>query len=160
MTIKQIIKSIQEKEIDSSALWAYPIADELKNYSYKLVLEWTIRCIKIYISKFKPFNSTKLEKYIQEVVSLENSLSPSSCDEMGKKVWYSPKRDNVQSAIAYVWWIISQFKLGENYSGVMETTMAIGLSLPDTSDDDLLNKYLEAAINTFSKYKSFEPPFD
>ncbi len=160
MAIRQIVTNIKQTGIDSNALWAYPIASELKKHSYKLVLEWAIECIQIYLSQFKPLNSIKLAKHTQQIIDLEISLSPSQCDEMGKKIWNSPERDDIQSALAYLWWIISQFKLGEAHSGVMETAMAIGLLLPNTSDDDLLDKYLEAAINTLNKNKYFEPPFE
>lgn len=157
MAIREIVTNIKQTGIDSNALWAYPVASELKKYSYKLVLEWAIECIQIYLSQFKPSNSIKLAKYVQQIIDLEVLLSPSQCDEMGEKVWNSPGRDDIQSAIAYLWWMISQFKLGED-CGVVETAMAIGLLLPDTSDDDLLNKYLEAAIDTLNKNKYFKPP--
>ncbi|GAA6617248.1 hypothetical protein [Scytonema sp. NUACC26] len=46
------------------------------------------------------------------------------------------------------------FKDGEEHGGIMEVTSAIELLLPDISDRNLLDRYLEAAVGICEEYKS------
>ncbi|MEH1770059.1 hypothetical protein [Nostoc sp.] len=65
-----------------------------------------------------------------------------------------PEREEIQTAIARLWGSIAAFKDGEDRGGVMETTRAVELVLPDISARRLLDRYLEAAIIIFEEYES------
>jgi hypothetical protein len=57
------------------------------------------------------------------------------------ELWYSPERDDFQTAIARLWWAISN-----KQDGLIEAEMCVELLLPDLSNSLLLDRYLEAAI--------------
>ncbi|WP_206757371.1 hypothetical protein [Nostoc sp. FACHB-280] len=65
-----------------------------------------------------------------------------------------PEREEIQTAIARLWWSIEAFKNEAEHLGIMETTAAVELVLPDISDYHLLFQYLEAAVRIYEKYKS------
>ena len=49
---------------------------------------------------------------------------------------------------------MAAFKDREDRGGVMETTRAVELVLPDIYDHRLLDRYLEAAVIIFEEYES------
>jgi hypothetical protein len=96
----------------------------------------------------------QLNKYIQQALEEQNVLTSSQCFEMSREIWYLPEREEIQTAIARLWDSIAAFKEGEEHGGVMETTMAVELLLPNISDRRLLERYLEAAVRIYEEYES------
>lgn len=47
-----------------------------------------------------------------------------------------------------------KYKDGEEHGGVMETTAAVELVLPNISDHRLLDQYLEVAVKICAEYES------
>ena len=88
----------------------------------------------------------------------QNALTSCECDEIAKKLWYSPEREDAQTAIARIWWSIQAFKDGEEIGGVIEVDMAVELSLPDTENQLLLDRYLKIAHRRFREYVLKNPP--
>lgn len=151
--MKQLIENVKQT-IAQKILWAYPIAQKLQKYHYNLAIQWAVECIQIYSSEFKPDKLFKLNKYIQQAMEEQNVLTPLQCDEISREIWYLPEREEIQTAIARLWGSISAFKDKEEHGGVMETTMAVELVLPDTSNRRLLDRYLEAALRICEEYES------
>ncbi|WP_242063505.1 hypothetical protein [Nostoc sp. FACHB-892] len=135
--MKQIIENVKQTIAQKKILWAYPIAKKLQNYSYILAIKWAIECIQIYSSEMKSDKFYQLDKYIQQLMEEQNVLTPSQCLEISQEIWYLPEREEVQTAIARLWGSISAFKYaeedGEVHGGVMESTAAVELVLPDIS---------------------------
>ncbi|MGB3510103.1 MAG: hypothetical protein WBA93_12870 [Microcoleaceae cyanobacterium] len=144
--IEKITNNIKQNLTQNSILWAYPIALRLQKYRYSLAIQWTVECIQIYSSEFKPDKLSNLNKYIQQARDLQNVLTALQCDEISREIWYLPKRDEIQTALARLWGSISAFKDGDERGGTMQATMAVELVLPDTSNHRLLDRYLEAAV--------------
>jgi len=84
----------------------------------------------------------------------QNVLTPLQCAEISQEIWYLPEREEIQTAIARLWGSIAAFKDGDEHGGVMETTMAVELVLPDISNHRLLDQYLEAAVRICEEYES------
>ncbi|MBD1896832.1 hypothetical protein [Coleofasciculus sp. FACHB-129] len=152
--MKQIIGNVKQTIAQKEILWAYPIARELQKYHYTLAIQWAIKCIQIYSSEIKSDKLSQLNKYIQQAMEEQNVLTPSQCLEISREIWYLPEREEIQTAIARLWGSISAFKDGEEHGGVMETTMAVELVLPDISERRLLDRYLEAAVRICEEYES------
>lgn len=156
--MKQIIEQVKQTIGQKEILWAYPIANKLQQYHYTLAIKWGIECIQIYSSEIKSDKFSQLYKYIQQIMEEQNVLTPSQCLEISREIWYLPKREEIQTAIARLWGSISCFKYaeedGEVHGGVMETTAAVELILPDISDHHLLDQYLEAAVIICEEYES------
>ncbi|MBW4570777.1 MAG: hypothetical protein KME31_22950 [Tolypothrix carrinoi HA7290-LM1] len=152
--MKQIIDNIKQSITQKSILWAYPIALKLQKYHYSLAIQWAVECIQIYSSEIKSDKLYKLNKYIQQAMEEQNVLTPLQCNEISREIWYLPEREEVQTAIARLWWSIAAFKAGEEHGGVMEATMTVELVLPDTSNRRLLDRYLEAAVRICEEYES------
>ena len=119
-----------------------------------MAIQWAIECIQIYSSEIKSDKLFKLNKYIQQAMEEQNVLTPLQCDEISREIWYLPEREEIQTAIARLWGSISAFKDKEEHGGVMETTMAVELVLPDISERRLLERYLEAAVRICEEYES------
>jgi hypothetical protein len=152
--MRQIIENVKRTIAQKEILWAYPIALKLQKYHYGLAIQWAIECIQIYSSKIKSDKFSKLHKYIQKAMEEQNVLTPLQCDEISREIWYLPEREEIQTAIARLWGSISAFKDGEEHGGVMETTMAVELVLPDIYDHHLLDCYLEVALRICEEYDS------
>ena len=152
--MREIIENVKQTIAQKKILWAHPIALELQKYHYSLAIQWAIECIQIYASEIKSDKLSQLNKYIQQAMESENVLTPSQCLEISREIWYLPEREEIQTAIARLWGSISAFKDGEDLGGVIETTMAVELVLPDISDQHLLDKYLEAAVRICEEYES------
>ena len=148
-TIDDVKKNILQKEI----LWAYPVALKLKKYHYLLTIEWARECIKIYSLKFRSNNFLSLNLCIQKLLKSHDTLTPLQCNKIGREIWYLPGRDEVQTSIARLWWSIEAFIAGEEHGGIMQAIMAVELLLPDLSERDLLDRYLEAAVRIFEEYE-------
>lgn len=84
----------------------------------------------------------------------QNVLTPLQSNEIGQKIWYLPEREEVQTAIARLWWSIQAFKAGEEHGGIMEAAMEVELVLPDISNHHLLDQYLEVALRICEEYES------
>jgi hypothetical protein len=158
--MKQIIENVKQTIAQKKILWAYPIALKLQKYHYILAIKWAIKCIQIYSSEIKSDKLSKLNKYIQQAMEEQNVLTPLQCDEISREIWYLPEREEIQTAIARLWGSISAFKDGEEHGGVIETTMAVELVLPDISDRRLLDRYLEAALMICEEYESQNQTYD
>jgi hypothetical protein len=150
--IKQIISKVKQSVTQKSVLWPYPIALRLQKLHYSLTIQWVAECIQIYFSELGNSKFAELNKYIQQVLGSQESLTASQCDETARKIWYLPERDNVQTAVARLWWILWHYKMGRDHFVVMETTMAIMLLLPEKSSHLLLDRYLEAAVRIYEEY--------
>ncbi|MEH1817167.1 MAG: hypothetical protein V7K26_20375 [Nostoc sp.] len=152
--MKQIIENVKQTIAQKTMLWVYPIVRELQKYHYSLAIQWAIECIQIYSSEIKSDKFSKLNKYIQQAMGEQNLLTPLKCNEIGLEIWYLPEREEIQTAIARLWWSISAFKDEEDHVGIMETTAAVELVLPDISDHHLLDRYLEVALRIYEEYES------
>ncbi|WP_256090992.1 hypothetical protein [Nostoc sp. KVJ20] len=119
-----------------------------------MAIKWAIECIQIYSSEIESDKLSQLNKYIQQALSEPNFLTPLQCNEISREIWYLPEREEIQTAIARLWGSIAAFKDGEDCGGVIETTRAVELILPDISDRHLLDRYLEAAVIIYEKYES------
>ncbi|MHC5736107.1 hypothetical protein [Nostoc sp.] len=152
--MKQVIENVKKTIAQKKILWAYPIALKLQKYHYSLAIQWAIECIQIYSSEIESEKLSQLNKYIQQALSEPNFLTPLQCNEIGREIWYLPEREEVQTAIARLWWSIAAFKVGEEHVGIMEAISTVELVLPDISDRRLLDRYLEAAVRIFEEYES------
>lgn len=149
-TINKVKQTVEQKRI----LWAYPIAQKLQENHYSLVIRWVGECLRIYASEFKPEKLSKLDKYIQQALDSQNSLTSLLCQEISREIWYLPEREEFQTAIARLWASIAAFKDGEEDGGIMEAGAAVELVLPDISNRPLLERYLEAAVRIREEYES------
>ncbi|MBD2247008.1 hypothetical protein [Nostoc sp. FACHB-888] len=152
--MKQVIENVKQTITQKKILWAYPIADKLQKYCYSLAIQWAVECIQLYSSEIKLDKLSKLNKYIQQAMEEQNVLTILQCNEIGQEIWYLPEREEVQTAIARLWWSIAAFKAGEEHGGIMEITAAVELLLPDISDRRLLDRYLDVALRIWEKYES------
>ncbi|MBW4455073.1 MAG: hypothetical protein KME55_21490 [Nostoc indistinguendum CM1-VF10] len=152
--MKKLIENVKQTIAQKEILWAYPIALKLQKYHYSLAIQWAIECIQIYSSEIKSGKLSQLNKYIQQALSEQNFLTPLQCNEIGREIWYLPEREEIQTAIARLWWFIAAFKVGEEHVGIMEAISTVELMLPDISDHHLLDRYLEAAVIIFEEYES------
>lgn len=152
--MKEIIENIKQTIAQKRyIMWAYPIVLKLQKYHYNLAIKWAIECIQIYSFEIKPNNLCKLHKYIHKAKEEQNILTPLQCDEIAKELWYSPERDDYQTAIARLWWSIYAFKNEDEYGGIMEAVSAVELLLFDTYNQHVLDKFLEAAIRICEEYE-------
>lgn len=152
--MRQIIENVKQTITQKEILWAYPIAYKLQKYNYSLAIKWAIECIQIYSSEIKSDKLSQLNRYIQQAVEEQNVFTPLQCDEISREIWYLPEREEIQTAIARLWWSIGAYKDGEEHGGVMETTAAVELVLPDLSDHRLLDQYLQVAVKIYDEYES------
>ncbi|MEW5857363.1 MAG: hypothetical protein AB1861_08280 [Cyanobacteriota bacterium] len=152
--MKQIIENVKQTIAQKEILWAYPIARELQKYHYSLAIQWAIECLRIYSSEIKSDKLSQLNKYIQQAMEEQNVLTPLQCNQIGQEIWCLPEREEVQTAIARLWWSIQSFKAGAEHGGIMEAISAVELLLPNTSDRHLLDRYLEAAVRICEEYES------
>lgn len=152
--MKKIIENVRRTTAHKKILWAYPIALKLQKYYYSLAIPWAVECIQIYSSEIKSNKFSQLNKYIQPAMDEQNVLTPVQCAEISQEIWYLPEREEIQTAIARLWGSIAAFKDGDEPGGVMETTMAVELVLPDISNHRLLDQYLEAAVRICEEYES------
>ena len=152
--MREIVDNIKQTITQENILWAYPIALKLQKYRYRLAIQWAVECIQIYSSEVNLNKLCLLNKYIQQAMEEPNVLTPLQCDEIGREIWYLPERDDIQTAIARLWWSISCFKDGKEHHGIMEAISAVELLLPDTSNRSLLDRYLEAAVIICEAYES------
>ncbi|MGB3755340.1 MAG: hypothetical protein WBA07_03085 [Rivularia sp. (in: cyanobacteria)] len=130
--MEEIINDIKQNIADKFR-WSYPIALKLQQDDYRLTVTWAVECIGIYTSEYEPNNFPKLEEYLKQAMEElnQNALTSSECGEIAKKLWYSPQREDAQTAIARIWWSIQFFKDGEELDGAIEIEMAVALVLPD-----------------------------
>ncbi|MEL6461795.1 MAG: hypothetical protein AAFQ91_26780 [Cyanobacteria bacterium J06621_15] len=154
----ETIDDIKQNIAPFSFRWAYPIALELQKNDYRLAIRWAVECVEMFTLEYEPNNFPKLEKYLKQAMeeSNQNALTSLECGEIAKKLWYSPEREDAQTAIARIWWSIQAFKDGHEIDGVIEVEMAVELSLPDTENQLLLDRYLESALRIYRDYE-FQP---
>jgi hypothetical protein len=152
--MRQIIENVKQTIAQKKILWAYPVARKLQQYHYTLAIQWAVECIQIYASENNPDKLSQLKQYIQQAIEEQHILIPSQCMEISTEIWYLPEREEIQTAISRVWASISAFKQEEEHGGIMETTAAVELLLPDITDILLLNRYLEAAVRIYEEHKS------
>lgn len=151
--MRQTIEGIKQKITPKSILWAYPIALKLQEYHYSLAIQWTLECLQIYSSEFKPDNLSKLNKYIQQATEERDILTPLQCDEISREIWYLPGKDDFQTAISRLWWSIASFKDGEEQGGIREAVSVVELLLFETFNMHLLYQFLEAAVRIYEDYE-------
>ncbi|MEM6404546.1 MAG: hypothetical protein AAF757_30705 [Cyanobacteria bacterium P01_D01_bin.116] len=144
-----------KQNIAEKIRWAYPISLKLQEYDYRLAVRWAIECVKIFTFEYESRNFPKLGKYLQQAIEELNksALTSSECGEIAKKLWYSPEREDAQTAIARIWWSIQFFRDAHEIDGVIEVGMAAELSLPDLSNRSLLDRYLEIALRIYQEYE-------
>jgi hypothetical protein len=150
--IKQAINKVKHSNrSDKKLIWAFPIASELYKLNCSLMIQWGVKCVQMYLSEFGHPKFNELSKYVQQILDSENNLTSLQCTEIGRTIWDLPERDNIQIAIARLWWVLSACKLGHDRAAIMETNSAITLLLPNLSDLDLFDNYLKAAITIYEK---------
>ena len=151
--MEEIINDIKQNIADKFR-WSYPIALKLQQDDYRLAVTWAVECIGIYTYEYEPNNFPKLEEYLKQAMEElnQNALTSLECGEIAKKLWYSPQREDVQTAISRIWWSIQLFKDGEELDGAIEVEMAVGLVLPDIKNHLLLDRYLEIAVRIDREY--------
>jgi hypothetical protein len=152
--MKEIIDDVKQTIAQKQIRWAYPILLKLQKYDYHLAIKWAVECIQIYASEFNPDKLSQMNKYIQKAIEEPNVLTSLQCVEISKELWYSPEREDIQTAVARLWWSIAAFKDGEEDEGTIEATMTVELVLPDISNRSLLDRYLEAALRIYEEYES------
>jgi hypothetical protein len=152
--MKEIIDDVKQTIAQKQIRWAYPILLKLQKYDYHLAIKWAVECIQIYASEFNPDKLSQMNKYIQKAIEEPNVLTSLQCVEISKELWYSPEREDIQTAVARLWWSIAAFKDGEEDEGAIEATMTVELVLPDISNRSLLDRYLEAALRIYEEYES------
>lgn len=150
IAMKEIIDYARQN-IKQELRWAYPIALKLYKDSYDLPIAWAVECLQIYSSEFKPSNINRLNKYIVRALDRDyrDALTSLQCKEIANELWYSPERDDFQTAIARLWWAIS-----DKQDRVIEAEMCVSLLLPALSNSLLLDRYLEAAIIIHEEHKA------
>lgn len=152
--MKEIIENVKQTIAQKQyIMWAYPIVLKLQKYHYNLAIKWAIECIQICSFEIQPINLSKLHKYIQKAIEEQNILTPLQCDEIARELWYSPERDDFQTAIARLWWSIWAFKNEDEQAGIMETVSTVELLLFNTDNQYLLEKFLEAALKICEEYE-------
>ncbi|MBW4505499.1 MAG: hypothetical protein KME64_03150 [Scytonematopsis contorta HA4267-MV1] len=151
--MKEIIDDVKQTIAQKQIRWAYPILLKLQKCDYHLAIKWAVECIQIYASEFNPDKLSQMNKYIQKAIEEQNVLTPLQCMEIAKELWYSPEREDIQTAVARLWWSIAAFKDGEEDEGAIEATMTVELVLPDISNRSLLDRYLEAALRIYEEYE-------
>lgn len=103
---------------------------------------------------------SQLNKCIQQAIDSQNILTNSQCNKISREIWYLPEREDMQNAIARLLWYISAFQEGKEHLGIMETTVAVELVLPEISHGRLLNRCLEAAVRICEEYESQNQPYE
>ena len=152
--MKQIIKNVKQTIAQKKIMWAYPIALELQKHHYSLAIQWAVKCIQIYSSEIESDKFSELNIFIQQARNSKDVLTCSQCLEISKEIWYLPGREEIQTAISQLWGSIAAFQDGDKHVGVMQTIAAVGLVLPDISDDALLDQYMKAAVRIYEEYES------
>lgn len=160
--MKEIVEDIKQQNIEKNFRWAYPIALKLQEYDYRLAVRWAVECVEIFTLEYESKNFPKLEKYLKQAMEElnKNALTSDKCSEIARKLWYSPEREDAQTAVAQIWWSIQCFKDGREIDGVIGVEMAVGLSLPDISNRSLLDRYLEIALRIYREYQQQNPTCD
>jgi hypothetical protein len=123
--MKEIIDDVKQTIAQKQIRWAYPILLKLQKYDYHLAIKWAVECIQIYASEFNPDKLSQMNKYIQKAIEEPNVLTSLQCVEISKELWYSPEREDIQTAVARLWWSIAAFKDGEEDEGAIEATMTV-----------------------------------
>lgn len=152
--MKEIIEDVKTTIQSKQILWSYPIISKLYKYRYSLSIQWVLECLQIYSAEIESKKLSELSEYIDLLIASENILTFSDCNKIGQEIWYLPARDEIQTSIARLWWSIASFKSQEEKLGIMECMSAVELLLPDVSNQLLLERYLEAALNIYKIYKS------
>lgn len=137
--------------------WAYPIASELQKQDNSLAIQWIANCLRIRIKQSPSPHFTKLEDYIQQALDSQNLLTCLEYyEEMARKIWYSPDREEIQTAVSRLWWAIGLLKEGRDYHhrAIQETSAAINLALGDENNIELRNQFIEEATKIYDRYKS------
>ena len=99
--MKELIDNIKQNITPQSFRWAYPIALELQKHHNNLPIQWAIECIQIYASELKPNKVSQLNKYIQQAIEEQDTLTTVQCSEIGTEIWYwGTQRDEFQVAVA------------------------------------------------------------
>jgi hypothetical protein len=149
--MRQSVEKVEHILRQQGYIWLSPIASELFKKSYKVVVNWAIECMKIYISEAKVDDPSKINNYIQQLLNLQtdshNIFTSDLCKKISMEIWDSSSREEIQVAISRLWWSIAAFKDGDDKRGISEASMAVELLLPDNiSDRQLLNRYLGTAL--------------
>ncbi|MGB3694447.1 MAG: hypothetical protein WBG70_22840 [Spirulinaceae cyanobacterium] len=152
--MKEIIENVRQIMAEKKLTWAYPIALKLQEYDYNLAIQWAIECLQIYSSEIKSDQLSRLDKYVQQAMDSQNALTSSQCREISREIWYLPGREEIQTAVSQLWGAISEFKYGEEQVGAMYSSASVELALPNESDYDLLEQYLESAVRICDEYQS------
>ena len=150
--MKEIVENVKQTIGQKQIFWSYPIVLKLQQLHYSLAVKWVIECIKIYSSKFNPDKLSQLKKYTQQAIEEQDILTSSQCHEIARELWYSDEREEIQTAISRLFWSIAAFKDGDEHGGIMEIGSPVELLLPDTSNHQLLDRYLEAARRIYQEY--------
>jgi hypothetical protein len=157
--MKQSIEEVKQILNQKGYIMLYPIASELLKINYKAIVEWSIECMKIYMSESKVDDRLKIDNYIQQLLSsqvdLQNIFTSALCKKIGMEIWNSSGREEIQVAISRLWSSISEFKDGRYIdSGIFYASVSVELLLPDNiSDRQLLNRYLDTALLIDEKFK-------
>ena len=156
--MEEIINDIKQNIADK-LMWAYPIANKLQECHYSLAIRWAVECIEIFTPEYEPHNLPKIDKYLQQIVEElnQNTLNSLDCYEIYMKIWYSPEREDAQTAVTLLWWSIANFKDGNESSGARDAGAAVEVILPDITNSPLLDKYLEVAQRIYQEHQ-FKTP--
>ncbi|MCJ8282795.1 MAG: hypothetical protein MJK14_24045 [Rivularia sp. ALOHA_DT_140] len=156
--IQQALINDIKQNIADKFRWSYPIAKKLQKYDYRLAVRFAVECVEVFTLEYESRNLPKLEKYLEQAIEElnQNDLTSCECNEIAKKLWYSPEREDAQTAIARIWWSIANFKDKEEIDGIIEIEMAVSISLPDIRNHPLLDRYLEIAQKIYQDKYIYE----
>jgi len=121
-----------------------------------LVVRWAVECVEIFTSEYEPHNLAKIDEFLQQIVEElnQNNLTSDKCREICKEVWYSPWREDAQTAVTHLWWSMANFKDGEEIEAAKSAGVAVEVVLPDEKNHLLLDRYLKIAQRILTEHQS------
>ncbi|AFY57253.1 hypothetical protein Riv7116_4842 [Rivularia sp. PCC 7116] len=161
IVMEEIIDDVKQNTGDK-IFWTYPIVNKLQEYDYSLVVRWAVECVQLFTPEYEPYNLAKIDKFLQQIVEELNksNLTSDECRKIYQEVWYSPWREDAQTAVTHLWWSIANFKDGEESEAARGAGIAVEVILPDTKNHLLLDRYLEIALRIYKKYQPQNPTCD
>ncbi|BAY81288.1 hypothetical protein NIES267_07640 [Calothrix parasitica NIES-267] len=153
--MEKIINDIKQN-IEDIIFWSYPITSKLQECDYSLVMRWAVECVEIFTSEYELRNFYKVDEYLTQVLEElnQNNLTSDKCREIYQEVWYSPWREDAQTAVTHLWWSMANFKDGEEIEAAKAAGVAVEVVLPDAKNHLLLDRYLKIAQRILTEYQS------
>ena len=153
--MEEIINDIKQN-IEEKIFWSYPITKKLQECDYSLVVRWAVECVEIFASEYELRNFYKIDEYLTRILEElnQNNLNRDECREIYKEVWYSPWREDAQTAVTHLWWSIANFKDGEEIEAAKSAGIAVEVVLPDVKNHLLLDRYLNIAQRILTEHQS------